>query len=110
VRLQLCRGCHCGGASEPWIERFAIMVVTWALRSRLSMTCLIWRDEQTVGKSLGTDLEQHKLTLPLIRVLDVAAPSDRRDVLSILEREGNHRQEALTPSSADTTLLPILIK
>ncbi len=38
----------------------------------------IWGDERTTGKSLGTDLEKQKLTLPLIRLLAVAPGSDRR--------------------------------
>ena len=54
-------------------------------------------DERTMGKSLGTDLEQQKATLPLIRVLQAATANDRRDVLDILRREANHRAAALAP-------------
>ncbi len=32
----------------------------------------IWGDERTTGKSLGTDLEKQKLTLPLIRLLSTS--------------------------------------
>jgi octaprenyl-diphosphate synthase len=32
----------------------------------------IWGDERVTGKSLGTDLEKQKLTLPVIRLLEVA--------------------------------------
>jgi octaprenyl-diphosphate synthase len=35
----------------------------------------IWGDECTTGKSLGTDLEKQKLTLPLIRLLATSSPS-----------------------------------
>jgi octaprenyl-diphosphate synthase len=54
-------------------------------------------DEATTGKSLGTDLEQQKPTLPLIHLLAQASPADRPSVLEILSREGNHRREALQP-------------
>jgi octaprenyl-diphosphate synthase len=54
-------------------------------------------DESSVGKSLGTDLEQLKPTLPLIRILEIASRSDRRAVLSILNDEANHREQALLP-------------
>ncbi len=53
-------------------------------------------EEKTTGKSLGTDLEQQKLTLPLIHLLS------RRDgtagrVRQILGSPDNHKREALRP-------------
>ena len=53
-------------------------------------------EEKTTGKSLGTDLEQQKLTLPLIHLLS------RRDgiagrVRQILCSPDNHKREALHP-------------
>jgi octaprenyl-diphosphate synthase len=53
-------------------------------------------EEKTTGKSLGTDLEQQKLTLPLIHLLS------RRDgmagrVRQILCSPDNHKREALRP-------------
>jgi octaprenyl-diphosphate synthase len=44
----------------------------------------IWGEERTTGKSLGTDLEKQKLTLPLIRLLAVASPATANRVRSIL--------------------------
>jgi len=54
-------------------------------------------DEQTAGKSLGTDLMKQKATLPLIRLLGQVSPEERSELDSILTREGNHRTEALQP-------------
>ena len=34
----------------------------------------LWGEERTTGKSLGTDLEKQKLTLPLIRLLETSTP------------------------------------
>jgi len=91
-------GAYFGGASEAWVERFTSYGRDLGIAFQIIDDVLdLAGDEQAVGKSLGTDLEQHKLTLPLIRLLDVANPRDRGDVLSILEREGNHRQDALAP-------------
>ena len=42
-------------------------------------------DEGTVGKSLGTDLNKQKPTLPIIRTLAAAATADRVELLEILE-------------------------
>jgi len=48
--------------------------------------------EQVVGKSLGTDLEKHKPTLPVIRLLDVASDADRREILAVLHSGGDYRE------------------
>jgi octaprenyl-diphosphate synthase len=59
-------------------------------------------DERATGKSLGTDLEQQKLTLPLIRVL-AQAPAERGARLrQILQSPGNHKREALRPYLANS--------
>ena len=42
---------------------------------------------ETVGKTLGRDLEKGKLTLPLIRYLESVSPSSRERILSMLEEE-----------------------
>ncbi len=54
-------------------------------------------DEQTVGKSLGTDLIKQKATLPLIRLLSQAGRSEHREIMAILSRSDNHHGEALRP-------------
>ncbi len=53
-------------------------------------------DERTTGKSLGTDLEQGKLTLPLIRLLSEGGPLAMR-VRQVLRSPENHKREALRP-------------
>jgi len=45
-------------------------------------------DEAAAGKSLGTDLEKQKLTLPLIRLLASSAPRDRAELIESLRRGG----------------------
>jgi octaprenyl-diphosphate synthase len=54
-------------------------------------------DERTTGKSLGTDLEQQKLTLPLIRLLGQASENDGNRLRQLLRSPGNHKREALWP-------------
>lgn len=53
-------------------------------------------EERATGKSLGTDLEQQKLTLPLIRLLADASPEDGSLIRRILNSPGNHKREKLT--------------
>jgi octaprenyl-diphosphate synthase len=52
-------------------------------------------DENTVGKSLGTDLHKQKATLPLIRLLEQASPSEKNELVGLLSDSGNHRLELL---------------
>ena len=53
-------------------------------------------EEQTTGKSLGTDLEQEKLTLPLIRLLAHANGAGAK-LRQMLRSPDNHRRESLLP-------------
>ena len=51
-----------------------------------------------VGKPLGTDLKEKKLTLPLSRLLDVAPPEEKAQVVAILE------QDAITDENVKTVV------
>jgi octaprenyl-diphosphate synthase len=59
-------------------------------------------EERTTGKSLGTDVEQQKLTLPLIRLLKHADAAVVPRVRQILDSPGNHKREALRPYLLDS--------
>jgi octaprenyl-diphosphate synthase len=54
-------------------------------------------EENTTGKSLGTDLEQQKLTLPLIRLLDDANQEQAARFQQLLRTPGNHKRETFGP-------------
>jgi octaprenyl-diphosphate synthase len=54
-------------------------------------------EEKTTGKSLGTDVEQQKLTLPLIHVLSRGDKSMATRIRQILCSPDNHKREALRP-------------
>jgi octaprenyl-diphosphate synthase len=51
-------------------------------------------EERTTGKSLGTDVDQRKLTLPLIYLLKDGPAAEARQILAT---EGNHKRQALQP-------------
>ncbi|KAA5540543.1 polyprenyl synthetase family protein [Roseiconus nitratireducens] len=57
----------------------------------------LWGDDSTVGKTLGTDLEQGKLTLPVIRVLETSSPEDRQRIGQILQGPADQRFSRLRP-------------
>jgi octaprenyl-diphosphate synthase len=54
-------------------------------------------EESAVGKSLGTDLEKRKATLPVIHLLATATADDRATIEAILTRPDNHRVADLLP-------------
>jgi octaprenyl-diphosphate synthase len=62
-------------------------------------------EERTTGKSLGTDLEQQKMTLPLIRLLSRTSESNGTFLRQILCAPGNHKREALAPYLAESDAL-----
>jgi octaprenyl-diphosphate synthase len=62
-------------------------------------------EERTTGKSLGTDLEQQKLTLPLIRLINGAPAEVASRLHQVLQSPGNHKREALRPYLRDSDAL-----
>ena len=46
--------------------------------------------EKTLGKPVGGDLREGKVTLPLVYALEFASPAERRLVENILERRSYH--------------------
>jgi len=57
----------------------------------------IWGDAATVGKTLGTDLEQGKWTLPILRMRETASPSARRKIDAALMGGPEHRLRSILP-------------
>jgi len=62
-------------------------------------------EERATGKSLGIDVEQQKLTLPLIRLLNVVPAEAAVRVRQILSSPGKHQREALRPYLAQSDAL-----
>jgi octaprenyl-diphosphate synthase len=62
-------------------------------------------EERTTGKSLGTDLEQQKLTLPLVHLLETGKSEVITRVRQILGCATNHKRESLRPILEETGAL-----
>ncbi len=62
-------------------------------------------EERATGKSLGTDLEQQKMTLPLIHLLERAPTGVGQRLRQLLASPGNHKRDALRPHLAETGAL-----
>ena len=65
----------------------------------------IWGEERVTGKSLGTDLEKQKLTLPVIRLLEVATPATAIHVRRMLNEARAECRQQLIPLLEDAGAL-----
>jgi octaprenyl-diphosphate synthase len=100
-----CRlGAHYAGADARTVETLEGYGRELGVAFQIADDVLdLWGEERTTGKSLGTDLEKQKLTLPLIcllaseskattssvrRLLESARPDDRHALRPILESSG----------------------
>ncbi|MEO1616803.1 MAG: polyprenyl synthetase family protein [Planctomycetota bacterium] len=51
----------------------------------------LWGDDASVGKTLGTDLEQGKITLPVIRLLETSDDVQRANLIEVLRGDPQSR-------------------
>lgn len=90
-------GSHREGSENQWqanLERFGRAIgIAFQIADDLLDLC---GDEELTGKSLGTDLEKQKPTLPIIRLLNQVDNQRRKDLLDLLGRpQGEARPELL---------------
>jgi octaprenyl-diphosphate synthase len=102
-----CRlGAMYSGMSDEVVERLARFGRALGVAFQIADDLLdLVGEERTTGKSLGTDLDQQKLTLPLIRMLDRSESDVAIRIRQILNSPENHKREALVPFLADTGAL-----
>ncbi len=83
-------------ASDPIIEGLARYGRWLGIAFQIADDLLdLLGEERTTGKSLGTDLNQQKLTLPLIRLLEQSEPETATPLRHLLRSPGNHKRESL---------------
>lgn len=78
-------GARLNGASEQVQERMHSFGDNLGAAYQIYDDCLdLVGDEQSVGKTLGTDLEKGKLTLPVLNLIQQATPSQREKLNRLL--------------------------
>jgi len=94
-----CRlGAHYADGDEATVEALTLYGRNLGIAFQIADDLLdVIGSEATVGKSLGTDLEKQKPTLPVIRVLQLANEQERRQVLEILESDSPEKRAQLEP-------------
>ncbi|MCC6419033.1 MAG: polyprenyl synthetase family protein [Gemmataceae bacterium] len=102
-----CRlGARYSGVSDAVQERLAVYGRALGVAFQIADDLLdLVGEERATGKSLGTDLEQQKLTLPLLRLLHQAAPERAARIRQLLHSSGNHKREVLRPFLLDSDAL-----
>lgn len=99
-------GAYCAGASPRHQEALRRYGSDLGIAFQITDDLLdLVGNEQTVGKSLGTDLAKQKLTLPLIRLLSQLADQERPAVIELLNQPDSTRHEALLAWLARTDAL-----
>jgi octaprenyl-diphosphate synthase len=81
-----CRlGAHYAGASESVVRAMDDFGRDLGIAFQIADDVLdLWGEERATGKSLGTDLEKQKLTLPLIRLLETSTPNEAQAIRRLL--------------------------
>lgn len=91
-------GAHFAGADEPVVQALAQYGRQLGIAFQITDDLLdLNGTEREAGKSLGTDLEQGKLTLPLIRLLQCSAEAEAARVRQILSRPAEDARQQLEP-------------
>ena len=102
-----CRlGAHYSGADEATTEALDRYGRNLGIAFQIADDVLdIWGEERLTGKSLGTDLEKQKLTLPVIRLLEIAdSPTGERVRRMLTEAKAECRKQ-LVPLLEDSGAL-----
>jgi octaprenyl-diphosphate synthase len=98
--------CHLGalysGAAPEVVQRLARFGRHVGMAFQIADDVLdLVGEERDAGKSLGTDLDQQKMTLPLIRLL-AQENGVATKARAILDAPGNHKRAALGPCLAES--------
>lgn len=100
---ELCRvACQLGGkfagASDEQVRALGQYGEALGIAFQIADDFLdLWGEDRLVGKTLGTDIEQGKMTLPLIRLLETAGESQRARIVNILCGSSRERLSGIRP-------------
>jgi octaprenyl-diphosphate synthase len=100
---ELCRvACQLGamfsGADESTVEAMSVYGYSVGVAFQIADDFLdLWGQDDTVGKTLGTDIGQGKMTLPLIRLWQGLTDAERREVAQILKGPAERRLPSILP-------------
>jgi octaprenyl-diphosphate synthase len=94
-----CRlGAHYAGTDESTVDALDRYGRNLGIAFQIADDVLdIWGEERVTGKSLGTDLEKQKLTLPLIRLIKTVEPALAATVRHLLSEVKSDSRRQIQP-------------
>ena len=91
-------GAHFARAQEPVVASLSEYGRSLGIAFQIADDLLdILGVEEETGKSLGSDLQKQKLTLPLIRLLNELPPDDAEEIRELLTQPDQFTREQLRP-------------
>jgi octaprenyl-diphosphate synthase len=95
-----CRlGAHYAGAPDDVVARLEEFGRNLGVAFQIADDVLdVWGDERTTGKTLGTDLDKQKLTLPVIRLLATVGAGEAETIRRLLVEPAADRRRRLRPA------------
>ena len=89
-------GAHYSGGDKNTVESFRKYGQLLGIAFQIADDLLdLVGEEQTVGKSLGTDLAKHRMTLPLIELRDQLNPQQQQQLQHLLTDTSSHNTATL---------------
>lgn len=99
-------GAHYAGAELPVVEALERYGRYLGLAFQIADDVLdLMGNERKTGKTLGSDLEKQKLTLPLIRLLNRASEADANAIRQLLLHPEDDTRDKLAPYFANSDAL-----
>lgn len=91
-------GAYFAGASQETVRALEQYGRSLGLAFQIADDRLdLWGDSRQTGKTLGSDLQKQKLTLPLIRLLATASEQDAHEIRRILDHPAPDTRDRLEP-------------
>ncbi len=102
-----CRlGAHYAGAPSATVEALEEYGRDLGVAFQIADDVLdLWGDEKAAGKTLGTDLEKQKLTLPVIRLLATAPTAEAARLRSLLAHAHPEHRGLIRPALEESGAL-----
>ncbi len=96
-------GAHFSGGAEQVVKAFESYGRSLGIAFQIADDLLdVWGNESQTGKTLGSDFEKQKLTLPVIHLLAISTPDQAvaiRDLLQTPSVESRHKLQQLLDQS-----------
>lgn len=86
-------GAKSSGANDEMVEKMRLFGEHVGMAFQIKDDLLDYQNNGSIGKPMGNDIKEKKLTLPIIHVLKNASASDQKRILSIVKRHNKNKKK-----------------